>query len=161
MDTYEGICEELALAAGASPPFCICRIPLPDPLSPKLMQALSKIVSRTEVAIARRGQSCRSACLERNKGCHSWSLVLFNDQRVLRESWKQKDFYPVANLTSGEVLEFRDIEVSSVSRAGSAIRIIRRSEKVFDKWTLELAAWGEGPSCEDESLYGFALCPCF
>jgi hypothetical protein len=107
--------------------------------------------------LARQGQSCKDACLERNKACHTWGLSLFNDFRVLSQDWKDKGFYPLFNLTSNEMLHFRDIEIASKRREGSTIRLVQKKSI----WVLELAVWAYGPTCEDPTYYGYALCPCY
>lgn len=159
VDVYEGLCEELALAADVSPQYCICQLPfLSDrPLGGKQLVAVDKLAGRVDMLLARQGQSCKDACLERNKACHTWGLSLFNDFRVLSQDWKDKGFYPLFNLTSNEMLHFRDIEIASKRREGSTIRLVQKKSI----WVLELAVWAYGPTCEDPTYYGYALCPCY
>ena len=159
VDVYEGLCEELALAAEITPPYCICELPFPPdrPFAHKQLTAISQLVSRVSLFLSRPGQSCKDVCLEQNKACHTWTLSLYNDERILAQGWKKKDFQPVFNLTSEENVYFRDLKISGRRREGSAIRISRKG----NAWNLELAAWGAGLSCEDASYYSYSICPCY
>jgi len=156
VDQYEGICEELAKAAGATPPYCVCKVPFPaGSLSNTQTAVLDKLISRMEMVIAKRGQPCHQACLERSRGCHIWALQLLNDERVLRQV---AAFYPLFNLTSGTRLRLSDIDIESVQQDSSIIRLVRKPNS---HWSLEFAAWTKGPNCEDHTYYAFGLCPCF
>jgi len=159
VDVYEGVCEELALAAAITPQYCICQLPFPTDraLSGKQLVAVDQLAARVDMLLARQGQSCKDACSERNKACHTWGLALFNDHRVLSQDWKDRDFYPLRNLTSNATLHFRDIALASNRREGSTIRLVQKGAT----WILELAVWAYGPTCDDPTYYGYAVCPCY
>lgn len=159
VDQYEGLCEELAKTAGASPPYCVCKVPFPaGSFSPKQVAVIEKLMSRMEMVIAKRGQPCHLACLERNRGCHIWALQLFNDERILRQGWRPTTSYLLFNLTDGSRLRFSDINIVDVQKESSIIRLLRKS---YSEWSLELAAGTKGPNCDQHTYYAFGLCPCF
>ena len=155
VDQYEGICEQLAKAAGITPPYCVCQVPFPaGALTTKQVTTIDKLTSRIELVLARRGQTCHQACVMRTRGCYQWAVQLFNDERILYESWERSLF----NLTSMSSVHFRDINIVSVKREGSIIRLLKDSNT---EWRLELAVWSKGPNCDDHTYYAYGLCPCF
>lgn len=120
---------------------------------------MEEVTAKAQVVVSRRGQSCHKACVERSRGCHTWGLQLFNDERVLREGWKTAGFRTVFNLTDGTETVFRDIEVSDVRRDGSALRLFKEETGV--QWILELADWSKGPNCDAHTYFSYSVCPCF
>jgi hypothetical protein len=159
-DEYAGPCEHLAKAFNTKPSLCLCQFPISDTslLSPDFTQTLEKILEPLTLVVPARAVPCSAACSSIGKGCSEWALPIFNDQRVLLETWRPKPTRKLKLLKENKEISIADLNIKSWKREGAGLKM---RELPGNSWEMLLGEWEKGTTCGDKSGASRQLCACY
>ena len=162
-DEYAGVCEQLSKGVGVRPAYCVCKFPLEEGAlhDREFGRKLERIIDKLTVLVAKRSNSCTTACQSIGKGCVEWALSLLNEEAVLTYSWSRGRGVQLVFEEDGQTRRLGDLEVLRWRRQGPGVRLKETGELGRKGWEVELGEWTRPPMCSDKSLVAHEVCACF